>query len=54
MAKTGYRDLTENKSGNPPYFIGTDISAKIYKQLNEEEIEQLTLEISNIKKWIQK
>lgn len=51
MAKTGYRDLTgKQKAAILLISLGPDISAKIYKQLNEEEIEQLTLEISNIKK----
>jgi flagellar motor switch protein FliG len=30
--------------------LGPDVSANVYKQLNEEEIEKLTLEISGIKK----
>lgn len=30
--------------------MGPDISAQVYKHLTEEEIEQLTLEISSVKK----
>src|SRR5690625_4508101 len=30
--------------------LGPDVSAQVYKHLSEEEIEQLTLEISNVRK----
>ena len=38
------------KSSHPPYFLGPDVSASVYKHLTEEEIEKLTLEISGVKK----
>lgn len=51
MAKTSYRELTgKQKAAILLISLGPDVSAKIYKHLSEEEIEQLTLEISNIKK----
>ena len=30
--------------------LGPEVSASVYKHLNEEEIERLTLEISSVKK----
>ena len=30
--------------------LGPDVSASVYKHLSEEEIERLTLEISNVRK----
>ena len=41
------KDYPETKSSNSfDFTLGPDVSAQVYKHLSEEEIEQLTLEIS--------
>ncbi len=51
MVKSSYRDITgKQKAAILLISLGPDVSAHIYKYLSEEEIEQLTLEISAVKK----
>ena len=40
---------SKQKAAMPLISLGPDKSAKIFKYLKEEEIEELTLEIANIK-----
>lgn len=50
MAKS-HKDLTgKQKAAILLISLGPEVSASVYKHLSEEEIEQLTLEISNVKK----
>ncbi|KMK77216.1 flagellar motor switch protein FliG [Alkalihalobacillus pseudalcaliphilus] len=51
MARTPKRGLTgKQKAAVLLISLGPDVAANVYKHLNEEEIEQLTLEISNVRK----
>lgn len=51
MAKKENKDLTgKQKAAILLISLGPDVSASVYKHLNEEEIEKLTLEISGVKK----
>ena len=51
MSKKGRRGMTgKQKAAILLISLGPDVSASVYKHLSEEEIEQLTLEISSIKK----
>ncbi|WP_428908665.1 flagellar motor switch protein FliG [Niallia sp. Krafla_26] len=51
MAKKDQKGLTgKQKAAILLISLGPDVSASIYKHLNEEEIEKLTLEISGVKK----
>ncbi|WML49283.1 flagellar motor switch protein FliG [Neobacillus sp. PS3-34] len=51
MAKKENKDLTgKQKAAILLISLGLDVSASVYKHLNEEEIEKLTLEISGVKK----
>jgi flagellar motor switch protein FliG len=52
MSKKGFKDALNGKEKAAMLLIslGPDASAEIFKYLNEEEIEQLTLEIANIRK----
>src|SRR5699024_717305 len=48
---TKYKRLTgKQKAAILLITLGPDVSAQIYKHLNEEEIEKLSLEISSVKK----
>jgi flagellar motor switch protein FliG len=51
MTKKEQKELTgKQKAAILLISLGPDVSANVYKHLNEEEIEKLTLEISGIKK----
>ncbi|NEU29375.1 flagellar motor switch protein FliG [bacterium LRH843] len=51
MSISSRKDLTgKQKAAILLISLGPDVSAQIYKHLSEEEIEQLTLEISNVRK----
>ncbi|WP_442599496.1 flagellar motor switch protein FliG [Neobacillus sp. D3-1R] len=51
MAKKDQRELTgKQKAAILLISLGPDVSASVYKHLNEEEIEKLTLEISGVRK----
>lgn len=51
MAKKDQKELTgKQKAAILLISLGPDVSASVYKHLNEEEIEKLTLEISGVRK----
>jgi flagellar motor switch protein FliG len=51
MARKEQKDLSgKQKAAILLISLGPDVSANVYKHLNEEEIEKLTLEISGVKK----
>ena len=51
MARKDQKELTgRQKAAILLISLGPDVSASVYKHLNEEEIEKLTLEISGVKK----
>ncbi len=51
MAISSKKELTgKQKAAILLIALGPDVSAQVYKHLSEEEIEQLTLEISNVRK----
>ncbi len=51
MARRDQKELSgKQKAAVLLISLGPDVSANVYKHLNEEEIEKLTLEISGVKK----
>ncbi|MCF6137105.1 flagellar motor switch protein FliG [Pseudalkalibacillus berkeleyi] len=50
MARTLQKLSSKQKAAVLLISLGPDVSAEIYKHLSEEEIERLTLEISNVRK----
>lgn len=51
MARKDHKELSgKQKAAILLISLGPDVSANVYKHLNEEEIEKLTLEISGVKK----
>ncbi|KMJ55597.1 flagellar motor switch protein FliG, partial [Bacillus sp. LL01] len=51
MAQSTKKGLTgKQKAAILLISLGPDVSAQVYKHLSEEEIEQLTLEIANVRK----
>ena len=50
-AQTGSVVLTgRQKAANLLIALGPDVSAQVFKHLKDEEIDQLTLEIANVRK----
>jgi flagellar motor switch protein FliG len=50
MAKTAVQLSGRQKAAILLITLGPDVSANVFKQLRDEEIEQLTLEIANVRK----
>ncbi len=50
MVRSAYEMTGRQKAAVLMVTLGQDVSAKIFQHLNEEEIEQLTLEIANVRK----